>query len=73
MPSWVQRLPLKAEKKPVVKRECQQNNQHSRHNKSNRRENHIKREKFLGTNPNLRGHAFKAKRNQLEQQKREGL
>ena len=55
------------ETKPVVKNDSKPINHHSGRNNANRRDNYIKKEKFLGADPNLRGHVFEAKRNRSEQ------
>ena len=55
------------EKKPFVKHEGQSINQHGGWHNANRRGNTIRKEKFLGANSNLRGHAFEAKCNGSEQ------
>ena len=51
------------ETKPVGKNDSKPNNHHGRRNNANYNANYIKKEKLLGTNPNLRGHMFDAKRN----------
>ena len=55
------------ETKPVGKNDGKPNNHHGGRNNVNRHDNYIKKEKFLGANPNLRGHVFEAKRNRSEQ------
>ena len=55
------------EPKPVVKSEGRSNNQHSGRNNANRRDNYIKKEKFLGADHDLRGYVFGDKRNRSEQ------
>ena len=53
--------------KPVVKNDGKPSFQHGGRNNANRRDNYIKKEKFLGADPNLRGHVFEAKRSRSEQ------
>ena len=53
--------------KPVVKSKGQSNNQHRGRNNANCRGNYIKKEKFLGNDPNFCGHVFKPKHNRSEQ------
>ena len=54
------------ETKSVIKNDGKPNNHHGRRNNANRCDNYIKKEKFLGADPNLRGHVFEAKRNRSE-------
>ena len=39
----------------------------SRNRRDNNNNNYVKKERFLGADPNLRGHVFEAKRNRSEQ------
>ena len=56
------------EKKPVVKYKGRPPYHEGRNNANrNNNNNYASREKFLGTDPNLRGKVFEAKRNRLEQ------
>ena len=55
------------EKKPFVKHEGQTNNQYGKGYNNSRHDNTLRKEKFLGADPDLRGHVFEAKRNQSEQ------
>ena len=55
------------ETKPGVKRRGRSSNQHGRCSNTNCHDNFIKKEKYLGGDPNLLGHVFKTKRNQSEQ------
>ena len=54
------------ENKPFVKHKGQSNNQHGGRHNANCRDNHIKKQKFLGADPDLCGHLFEAKRNRSE-------
>ena len=53
-------------KKPFVKHKGRPNNQHDGRHNNNRRDDTIRKEKFLGANPDLREHVFGAKRNWSE-------
>ena len=55
------------EKKPFIKHKGRPNDQHGGRNNNNRRDNTPRKEKFLGADPDLRGHVFKANHNQSEQ------
>ena len=54
------------DRKPFVKHKGRPNNQHGRGYNNNRRDNTPRKEPFLGADPDLRGHVFKAKRNRSE-------
>jgi hypothetical protein len=51
------------ETKPAGNNDGKPNNHHGGRNNVNRCDNYIEKEKFLGADPNLRGHVFEAKRN----------
>ena len=53
--------------KHVVKSEGRSSNQDGGRNNATRRDNYIKKVKFLGADPNPRGHVFEAKLNQSQQ------
>ena len=55
------------EMNPFVKHKSQPNTQHGRRHNDNRRDSTIRKEKFVGADPDLRGHVFQANRNQSEQ------
>ena len=55
------------EKKPFVKHEGRPNNQHGRGYNAHCRDNTPRKEQFLGADPDLHGHVFKAKRKRSEQ------
>ena len=55
------------ETKPGVKRRGRSSNQHGRCSNTNCHDNFIKKEKFLGADPNICGHVFEAKCNRSEQ------
>ena len=55
------------EKKPFVKHEGRPNNQNGREYNNNHCDNTLRKENFLGADPDLCEHVFKAKRNWSEQ------
>ena len=50
-------------RKPIVKNKGQSYNRHDGQHNTNLRDSYTKKEKFLGLNPDLCGHVFKAKGN----------
>ena len=54
------------ENKPVAKHNSGSNNQHGQRHNANCPDNYIKKETFLGADPDFHGHVFEAKHNQSE-------